>query len=39
MITIFFKGTVLLTAEPTDKDMQFVALTQHLSNEFKEGAA
>ncbi|QGH74958.1 hypothetical protein MAL1_00212 [Bacteriophage DSS3_MAL1] len=41
MVTIYFKGTALLTAEPTQKDMVFLATVQHLSKEFKEqgGAA
>ncbi|QJA43034.1 hypothetical protein [Phaeobacter phage MD18] len=41
MVTIYYKGTVLLTAAPTEADMKLVAETQRLSKEFKEkgGAA
>ncbi|AWY09304.1 hypothetical protein vBRpoSV10_182 [Ruegeria phage vB_RpoS-V10] len=34
-MTIYFMGTVLLTAPPIQKDMEFVALVQHLGKEFR----
>lgn len=38
-MTIYFKGTVLLTAPPVQKDMIFIATVQHLVKEFSGDAA
>ena len=35
-MTIFFKGSVLLTAPVTQADMEFVATIQHLAKTFAE---
>lgn len=34
-MTIYFMGTVLLTAPPVEKDMIFVSTVQHLGKEFR----